>query len=271
MSTSRGVAIVTGANGIFGRWIAQGLVQNNYETVLVVRDKTKGAALVEKLEKDVPGAKVRYALVDCSSHTSIKAFADQWSSGRNNVEILVNNAVITPTERKENEVGIELQWATNVLNYHWFTKEFQRHFAANARVVFVASFYAGGLNLDDVTFKKRAYDSNSAYKAAKQADRMLASMWAEKFTKSEDNKTVAVTSCHPGVATSNCSLGLGFDISREEKDQKQGAVTPLFCALTEASKLKSGGYYADSKLEKCEFCQNRADCQKLWDLVEGST
>lgn len=264
MTSSSGVAIVTGANGIFGRWIASGLVSKGYETVCVVRDKVKGQALVEKLERENPSAKVRFALVDCSSHSSIKAFADSWSGGP--VEILVNNAVITPTERKETADGIEAQFATNVLNYHWFTKEFERHFMPNkARVNFVASFYAGELQLDDVEFKKRKYDANEAYRASKQADRMLASVWAEKLKE----KGITVTSSHPGVATSNCSLGLGFDISRDEKDQKAGAVTPLFCVLTEGTKLKSGGYYADSKLEKCSFCQNKDACQRLWDIVES--
>lgn len=258
-----GIAIVTGANGVFGRWIAAGLVSKNYDVVCVVRDKLKGQALVDKLQKDYPSGKVRYALVDCSLHSSIKAFADSFTG---KIDILVNNAVITPTERKETADGIEAQWATNVLAYHWLTKEMQKHFIDNrTRVNFVASYYAGDLKLDDVEFKKRPYDTNSAYRASKQANRMLASVWGEKLKE----RGIAVTSSHPGIATSNCSLNLGFDMSRDEKDQKAGAVTPLFCVETEASKLASGGYYADSKLEKCAFSADKQACQKLWDLVES--
>ena len=49
-----------------------------------------------------------------------------------------------------------------------------------SRVVFVASFYAGGLNLNDPEFKKRSYSSDSAYQASKQADRMLAFAWSKQ-------------------------------------------------------------------------------------------
>lgn len=76
------------------------------------------------------------------------------------------------------------QWCVNVLGYHRVTKALLPRLSATARVVMVASFYAGeiahslpswavrvtrvdpsvgGLDLTDAMFRKRAYDVDSAY------------------------------------------------------------------------------------------------------------
>ena len=133
-----------------------------------------------------------------------------------------------------------------------------------ARVVFVASFYAGQLDLSDSQFKRRKYDPDSAYQASKQADRMLAVRWADQLK----DANIIVSSCHPGVATSNVSLGLGFDIDRSVTAQKKGAVTPIFCAVS--PKVQSGKYYSDSAEVHCEFAGDREKINALWELCEAA-
>jgi NAD(P)-dependent dehydrogenase (short-subunit alcohol dehydrogenase family) len=167
-------------------------------------------------------------VADLSSGPSISALAESFGVDRP-LHALVNNAAITPTARQESAEGVELQWAVNVLGYHRLVKSFlpQLQLAAGeARVVFVASFYAGGLRLADPEFKAAPYSADAAYRASKQANRMLAAAWAS----SDQGTGLLFTSCHPGVATSNVSLGLGFDLDRSEKAAVAGAQTPLFLA-----------------------------------------
>jgi hypothetical protein len=95
---------------------------------------------------------------------------------------------------------------------------------------------------------------------------MLAAAWAG----SDDGTGVLFTSCHPGVATSNVSLGLGFDLDRSEKAAVAGAQTPLFLATAPAESLENGGYYADSRLSRCEYCSDTAGCTELFKLCEGA-
>jgi len=45
--------------------------------------------------------------------------------------------------------------------------------SGGARVVNVASEYAGSLDLTDLQFEKRQYDETAAYKQSKQANRMI--------------------------------------------------------------------------------------------------
>jgi NAD(P)-dependent dehydrogenase (short-subunit alcohol dehydrogenase family) len=256
-------ALVTGANGVFGRHICAGLVKHGYEVVAVVRDEAKGAALVSTL-----GSSCSFRVADLSSGPSISALAASFGADRP-LNALVNNAAITPTAREESAEGVELQWAVNVLGYHRLVKSFLpqlRLAEREARVVFVASFYAGGLNLADPQFKAAPYSADAAYRASKQADRMLAAAWAG----SDDGTGVLFTSCHPGVATSNVSLGLGFDLDRSEKAAVAGAQTPLFLATAPAESLENGGYYADSRLSRCEYCSDTAGCTELFKLCEGA-
>ena len=54
------------------------------------------------------------------------------------------------SRRQETPEGIELQFATNVLGYFWLTQEFSEQLkrSAPARVINVASYWAGDLELD---------------------------------------------------------------------------------------------------------------------------
>ena len=173
---------------------------------------------------------------------------------------------MTPKKRTTTSDGEEQQWAVNVLAYHRLLKALlpQLRLAAGQgrpRVVFVASFYAGGLDLSDVEFARRPYSAGDAYRASKQANRQLARAWAQRLAPDG----IDVTSCHPGIATSKVSLGLGFDMDRSKEAARRGADTPLHCCL--ADKLKSGAFYANCREARCEFA---ADIERLWTVVEAA-
>jgi NAD(P)-dependent dehydrogenase (short-subunit alcohol dehydrogenase family) len=257
-------AVLTGANGVFGVHILEGLLRKGVETHAVVREETKGAALQARLSA-LPGvdlALLHIHLADLNDTASIKALATALPSP---LHILINNAAITTPTREEVH-GIELQWSTNVLAYHRLTRALQPHLLAGGpspgRVVFVASNYAGDLNLSDVEFKASPYCGDHAYRASKAANRMLSKTWSEK-------SPILCYSCHPGVATSNVSLGLGFDLDRSEAAAVAGSVTPLFLALSPPGALKNGGFYSDSKLKNCPFSSNAKACEELWGIVES--
>lgn len=253
-------AVVTGANGIFGRNIVKLLVKGGWDVVCCVRREAAAAEMV------ADGG--RCVLADLSTQAGSDAVAS--FLGEAPVHCLVNNAALTPESRQETAEGHEMQWAVNVLAYHRLTRALVPHLRRagsdgfRPRVVCVASSYAGGLDLDDVEFVRRRYDSNSAYQASKQANRMLARIWADKLATGG----VDVVSCHPGVATSNVSLGLGFDLDRSEAAQEEGARTPAFLAM--ADKLVLGGYYRKCAPEPCGFCRDVAACIRLWDLCDAA-
>lgn len=256
-------ALVTGASGVFGFHIVSGLLTAGWTVFAHTRDAPKFDALLARLASTgVPTALARPACADLSSPSSISALSAALPPA---LDVLINNAALTPPTRAVSAEGEELQWAVNVLAYHRLTRAaLPRLLASPApRVVNVASSYAGGLDLADPEFVARAYDPDAAYRASKMANRLLASAWAEREPR------VRFSSCHPGVATSAVSLGLGFDLDKSERAAKAGAATPLFLAMSDAAAAApSGAFFSDSKVKRCAFSEDRAAVAALWAAVE---
>ena len=178
--------------------------------------------------------------------------------------MLVNNAAECPRRRLETPEGIERQWATNVLGYHWMIEHLTPALArAEApRVVNVASYWAGDLDLGDVEFQHRRYDNDTAYRQSKQADRMLTVAHAERLAP----RGIDVFACHPGDVRSKLSTDLGFG---GHETPEQGADTPLWLATAKLGHEASGRYFARRKPDTCRFGQNRREVEALMDLCKS--
>jgi NAD(P)-dependent dehydrogenase (short-subunit alcohol dehydrogenase family) len=209
----------------------------------------------------VDGAALRTEIVDLSRREGIFAFASRWQGP---LDVLINNAAIAPRKRSETPEGIEMELATNVLGYVWMMRAFDKvlRAAAPARVVNVASYWAGDLDLDDLQFKRRAYNNDTAYRQSKQANRMLTVAFANRWSASE----VTVNACHPGDANSALSNSLGYG---GHETPEQAADTPVWLA-TDASIIGiTGKYFASRHMRSCEFAGDSAAITKLDEICAG--
>jgi retinol dehydrogenase-13 len=250
-------AIVTGAYGVIGTEISRDMVVAGYQTAIVGRNIKKLEKLKDTLLSEFDGASVEVLPIDLSRKDAIFEVARNFDYP---LAVLINNAATTPPGREENEDGIELQWATNVLGYYWMIRAFEANLrkAKNGRIVNVASYWAGGLDLEDPEFKQRPYNNNAAYRQSKQADRMLAYGFAEEF-----GDDIAVNACHPGDANSKLSNNLGFGGS---ESAAQSAATPLFLALHKDAAGITGGYFAYSRQANCQFKNDASMISELMQL-----
>lgn len=248
-------ALVTGATGSIGQAIAAGLAAvPETELIVVGRDPVKVARLVSDLAKQSSRA-VRGEIADLASLDSIRALARRCDGP---LDVLINNAAVAPPRRQQTEAGIELVLATNVLGYVWLTRELvpALRTAEDPRVVNVASYWAGDLDLDDLEFTRRVYDNDAAYRQSKQANRMLTVAWAERLRE----YSITVNSCHPGDVNSSLSNQLGFGGS---ETPAQGAATPL--RLANAAELRgvSGRYFERGQVAACRFASDRSAIDRL--------
>lgn len=239
------VAMVTGATGAIGKAIARKLAGAGYEVVVAGRDKIRTQEAVREIISSTGNDQVRIELVDLSRHAAIRALADRWEDP---LHVLVNNAAVTPRKRLETAEGIEMQLATNVLGYFWMTQEFKEILAKSspARIVNVASYWAGELDVDDLEFKRRRYSSGQAYRQSKQANRMLTAAFAERLRP----LNITVNACHPGDVNSKLSNNLGFGGS-ETPDQ--GADTPVWLATSQEGGEETGKYFDDRRVVDDRF------------------
>ena len=252
-------ALVTGATGAIGGAIALGLLERRFHVILVARDARRGERAARVLTRQGKHP-VSVELCDVARHADILSLAHRLPE---TLDVLVNAAAECPRARQETAEDIELQWATNVLGYYWMMHACLPALvrSGSGRVVNVASYWAGGLELGDVEFQRRPYDNDVAYRQSKQADRMLSRACAERFRQQK----VSVFSCHPGDVASKLSRDLGFG---GHESAEQGADTPLWLATSEELEAKSGGYFARRRAEPCTFSEDRVAVGKLVDLCE---
>jgi NAD(P)-dependent dehydrogenase (short-subunit alcohol dehydrogenase family) len=254
------VYLVTGATGAIGQAIARQLAETGHRVVITSRDAERGRNAAREIQR-ATGHAVQCEAVDVSRRESVEAFRARWEGP---LHALVNNAAQSPRQRTETPEGIETQFATNVLGYFWMITAFEDLLRASApaRVVNVASYWAGDLDLDDLEFKSRPYDNDMAYRQSKQAVRMLTAAFARRL----EGAGVTVNSCHPGDVDSKLSRDLGYGGS-ETPDE--GADTPVWLATSPDVAEVTGRYFAARRAETDRFVRHAAAVERLYAICAG--
>jgi len=276
MKTMKGKRVViTGPTSGIGQEIAVQLAALGAELILGCRDLKKGRQTAALIARETSSSNVVIMHVDTSSQASIRNFAGGLRQKYRRLDVLVNNAGGNRgTLPKIDSVdGIELTFATNVLGYFLLTQELlpvlQK--SAPSRIVNVASTYASDLDLDDLQFDRRPFESFRAYAQSKACDRLLT--WA--LARRLDGSGVTVNAMAPGLIA---DTGLYRNADPElvgrlrqygaGRTSAQGADTASWLASSPDLEGISGKFYYDRKVTRCEF-RNKKDEERLWAVCEG--
>jgi len=254
--------LVTGATGAIGKSIARLIAeQENTMVTIVARNESKAHRTVQELIDISGNRNIRYKVCDLSRQAEVEALARDWDTA---LHVLVNDAGATPRRREETPEGIEMQWATNVLGYFWMMKYFapvlQEH--GPARIVNVASYWAGNLDMDDPEFKHRHYHNDTAYRQSKQADRMLTAAFARRL----HDQGISVNACHPGDVRSTLASNLGYG-GHESPDQ--GAETPVWLATSPQLEGLTGKYFEHMSESHCSFGSDPEMTERLFKICDA--
>ena len=254
-------AIVTGGTGAIGQAVARQLADKGYRVAITARNEVKAQTTVSGIIRETGNVEVSYLLADLSRKKDIEALASKWNQP---LDLLVNNAAIAPRKREETPEGIEMQLAVNVLSYFWMIRAFTPFLkqAVNARVVNVASYWAGDLDIDDLECRRRRYDNDRIYRQSKQADRMLTVAFAEKLKE----HGITVNACHPGDVNSTLSNSLGFG---GHQSPDQGAETPVYVATEPELAGVTGKYFEKERQVPCSFANNKNLIGRLFEACEN--
>ena len=268
------VVIITGANRGIGKEAANEIAKLGAKVYMACRSLDSANQAKEEIIKETKNENVFVRELDLASVKSINNFAEQFKKEESTLDLLVNNAGITSRPKKLNDAGIELTFAINVLGHHLLTRLLidLLEKSGPSRIINVASEYAGGLDLNDINFEKRNYDTTAAYKQSKQANRMLNREWAKRLV----GKNISVYSMTPGWVPNT-------DLFREQstfnkaviktvgaiggRSVEQGADTIVWLASSDKVDGKNGGFFKDRKELDCQF-KNPGEEKKLWDICE---
>lgn len=254
-------AIVTGGYGAIGTAIAEGLAAAGFSVTLAGRDPVRLKTAAEGISARTGNQEVHTASLDLGIAAEIRSFAEQWKVP---LHVLVNNAATAPRKRMLTAEGVEMQFAVNVLGYYRMIMNFYPKMpsAGKPRIVNVASYWAGGLDMDDLEFVNRRYDSDAAYRQSKQANRMLAAAFARLLAPDG----ITVNACHPGDVNSKLSNDLGFG---GHESPSQGAATPLLLALSPDLDGITGKYFEGGREASCPFMKAGKDVAALFELCKS--
>jgi len=263
--------LVTGANSGVGRETARGLARLGHRVVLACRDPERGEAARRDIAESTGNPAVELMIVDLSRQASIRDFARAFLDAHRELHVLVNNAGIWSTRRRESAEGIEQTWAVNVLGYFLLTDLLLDRLrrSAPARIVNVASRLARDLDLEDVEFRRRPYSGVRAYAQSKQADRMLT--WA--LARRLEGTAVTANAMHPGgvntplFAKGGGMLAMAVSVLSKVtgKTPEEGADTVVWLAASPEVEGKSSGFWIDRRPVRCRFRDPAAE-ERLWAL-----
>jgi NAD(P)-dependent dehydrogenase (short-subunit alcohol dehydrogenase family) len=267
--------IITGPTSGVGKEIARQLAPLGAELILACRDLKKGDKVASEINRHTGTSKPIVMQVDTSSQKSIREFAREFRRKYRRLDVLINNAAGNRgTLPKINSVdGIELTFATNVLGYFLLTNELLDLLKRSAptRIINVASSYASDLDLDDLQFGKRKFESFRAYAQSKACDRLLT--WA--FARRLDGSGVTVNAMTPGLITEtglyrNAEPELVTRLTQYSggRTSAQGADTAVWLASSPELEGVTSKFFEEREELECEF-RNKKDEEKLWGICEG--
>ena len=263
--------LVTGPTAGIGRAIAFELAALGADMILGCRDLARGERTAEEIRRATGAQSIAVLQVDTSSQRSIRDFARTLRESHPRLDVLVNNAGVAQGERRTSVDGIELTFATNVLGYFLLTRELLDLLRASApaRIVNVASAFAGELDLDDLQFARRRYDGLKAYAQSKACNRLLTWALARRLAGSG----VSATAYAPGfVAGTELSRDLPPAIraayrTRAGRTAEEGADTAVWLASSAAVEGISGKFFMDRRELPCEL-RDVATEEALWAECE---
>jgi NAD(P)-dependent dehydrogenase (short-subunit alcohol dehydrogenase family) len=269
------VAIVTGSNTGIGKETARGLARMGATVVLAVRDLQKGAAARADIVATEPGAdsRVRVLALDLADVASIRSFAATFKREYPRLDILVDNAGLSPLQRTTTKDGFETTFGVNHLGTFLLTHELLDVLKASApaRVVVLSSalHYRGKMVWDDLQFTRRKFAGITAYNQSKLANVLYTKALARRLA----GTGVTVNAVHPGVVTTDLLRDAPRMVAKVFHLFTISAAKGAQCSLDVATKPElanvTGEYFEKSRTKRAaKAALDEAAQERLWTLSE---
>ena len=279
-------AVVTGATGGLGYETALALAKAGSEVILTGRDDRKGQSAIEKICREVSGARVSYERLDLANLSSIADFSQRMHS-RQSLDLLINNAgVMALPRRQTTSDGFEMQFGTNYLGHFALTARLMPLLrrANGPRVVNVSSLAhrTAFIDFDDLQ-GARVYSPWKAYGQSKLATLMFALELQRRSDAAGWNLTS--NAAHPGFARTGLfasgpggliSLATDFAAPFFGHSAADGARPILFAATN--PNARPGAYYGPGGIGELRGApapalimpqaRDAARAARLWDVSE---
>jgi len=276
------VVVITGATSGIGRVAAEKLAGMGARLVVVARDRTRGAATLEKLESINPAARHTIHYADLSRLAEMKRVAVEIAA-EPRIDVLINNAGALFGHRHVTEDGLELTFATNHLAYFVVALSLLDRLrdSAPARIINTSSdaHHSATLDFDDLQSVK-AYQASlgrtiwtggpgfKVYALSK----LLNILFTRELARRLDSVGVTANCFHPGFVDTRFGDESGGFISYGVRAAKllaispeKGAETLVYLASSPDVASVTGQYFYKCRpATPTRQAQDDAAARRLW-------
>jgi NAD(P)-dependent dehydrogenase (short-subunit alcohol dehydrogenase family) len=268
--------VITGPTAGIGRSAALTLAARGARLSLLCRNAAKGEALAQEISA-AGGVSPGVILMDMASLASVRRAGNELLALEQPIDVLLNNAGIVNTTRRESADGFEETLAVNHFAPFLLTGLLlpALQAAPAARIVNVASDahkFVRSMGFDDMQ-AERSYKTFREYGRSKLANILFTRSLAQRLS----GQPITVNALHPGaVATSLGTQNEGFFSSWLPRllrpffrSPEQGAATSIYlCGSPEVASV-SGAYFANCRqVQPKPWARDDAAADRLWAYTE---
>ena len=263
--------IITGSSDGIGLITAKDLLNSNAKVIFACRNKTKTEEKINELPENLRKNAI-FVQVDLQKFKSIENFVKEIKSKYPKIDILINNAGMSPAILNKTEDGYLNTYQVNYLSNALLTLLLIDHFnEKDSKIINVSSiaYKFSKLTYGDSKYLNNYYLMDQFYKQERNpfdvySDSKLLLVYFTQYLADYLEKkcpNIKVVCLHPGVIFTKIFnmeklyLKIIFSIIKPilylfTKDVVHGAQTTLFLSYSDNKDLVNGGYYNNLKLEK---------------------
>ena len=272
---NRQVCVVTGATSGIGLETARGLALQGAHVVLTARSAERGAAALVAIQASVPDASLEVVMLDLADLSTVRFAGRQIRETHPEIAVLVNNAGVFETARRETIDGFEVTFGVNHLGPYLLTRLLLPSLlhGAASRVVNVSSeAHRGstGLEFGDLQWNNRPFSGFRAYADSKLANLLFTRSLSKRF----DPERLVVHAVHPGAVATGLFrddmpfwMRWGMAVARPfMKTPERGARTSVHVAMHSSAGRLTGGYFDDCRSKTpSRAARNDLIAGQLWE------
>lgn len=270
---------ITGPTAGIGRHCALEFASRGADLTLFCRNPEKAESLQQEIVA-AGGGPAAVITMDMASLNSVRQAASEFMSTGRPLDVLLNNAGVVNTSRRETVDGFEETLAVNHFAPFVLTGMLLPALrqAPAARIVNVASHahtFVKGMNFDDMQ-AQHSFKTFREYGRSKLANMLFTRSLAARL----QGQSITVNCLHPGaVATSLGTNNEGL-LSRVLpallkpffRSPEQGAATSIYLCDSDEVAQVSGAYFANCRQAKAKpWALDDDAAQRLWTYTEQQT